>query len=507
VRYGTQYFRHTAVQVTTAILVGVMFYVLRVVLYRHLDPEEYGLFYALLAFAAVAHPLLSFGFDPGLIPFVTRFRERNDHAAIKSVVAGSLAAQAIAGGLVVACGLVFARPIAEICFREPEAAGLVRIVALNVGLTLAHKVFFGLLLGLQYVNSRNATELVRVASCLGVTALLLHLGHKGEAAALGYLAGTAAALFVEILAVALLNPGLVRTRLQWRPDLVAAVFRAGKYATIAFGGVTLFSNMDTVMLTLVLPDYRLPVAAYQVAVPTMMILYSLIVAGSTNFMPMATTLWLRGERALLADGIARIHEAAFAVILPATILMACFSDILMAVLFRRDIGAAPEAFAILAPGSVFLFVTHFNLQTLAGIGRTRQACGAIAWAAGANVALNLGLIALFGIRGAAAATVASHALAMILTLRALHRDIPLALNTTALLSITACSASLGLAGVWLRGTWAFMDRPMLTATVASALSYLLLLALFETFGLSRLRELGSVIARGRPKRDRLDAGA
>ena len=89
--------------------------------------------------------------------------------------------------------------------------------------------------------------------------------------------------------------------------------------------------------------------------------------------------------------------------------------------------------------------------------------------------------------------------AMLLTLRALSRDIPLALNTSALLCITIGSASLALAGFWVRGTSCFMTHPLLIAAAFCTVSYLILLAVFEMLGLSRLRELGSVIARGRAR--------
>lgn len=494
-RYGTQYFYHTAFTVAAALLNGVLFYVLRVVLYHNLAFEDYGLFYAVLSFSLVVHPLLSVGFDPGTIPYVTRFRERRDHEGIKDVVLGSLVPQAVLGIGLMAVVMVLAETIALKCFGTVRAASLLRTLAVFTCLLLPFKAGQALLLGLQRIPARNLADLTRVAVTLAAAAALLHLGYGVEAAALAYTISVGAGLLVVLVAVGALYPALIRARFRWRPSLVAEVFRSGKFLTLAFGGVLVFSHMDTMMLTLVLGDYR-AVAAYQVAIPTMMILYALLFAGSANFMPMVTTMWHRGEKDLLADGVGRIYEAAVVLILPATVLMACYSDLLMETLFRRDILNAPEAFNILAVGSVLLFTCHLNLHILAGIDRARSAGMAIAWALCANVILNLVLIRFLGIRGAALATVLSHAAATSLSFASIRKELLIRArlgSVVATLLICSCAA---LACAWLRHTAVFHAYPRLIALGSGAALYSMALAALELAGCSRLRELGRIIVRG-----------
>lgn len=496
-RYGSQYFHHTVSTLAVTVLNGIMFYALRVILYQNLTAEDYGLFYAVLSFSLVVQPFLSLGFDPGITPYITRFRERGDHEGIKNVALGALVPQGVVGVTLMVGVVSLAGPIAITCFNTGRAAALLRILVVFACLVLLFKMGQALLLGLQHIAARNLAELVRAATSLAAAMYLLRSGYGVEAAALAYTASGAAGLGITVGAIALLRPAVIRARFQWKPRLVAEVFRSGKFLSLAFGGVLIFSYMDTAMLTLVLGDYA-AVAAYQVALPTMMIIYAIILAGASNFMPMATTLWHRGEKDLLADGTGRIYEAAAVLILPAGVLMACYSDVLMYTLFRRDILNAPDAFNVLAVGCVFLFTCCLNLHVLAGIGRERDAGLAVTWALGANVVLNIILIRLWGIRGAALATVLSHALATVLSLGSIRNELRVRIRPQCVAATVLLCCCIALACAWLRRTGLFATYPGLFTAGSGAGLYLLTVTTLEMIGCGRLRELVRIVLRGSP---------
>ena len=64
--YGRQYAWHTGVTFAAAIATGLLFYVLRRVLYAHLSIDDYGLFYVLFSAAMAIHPALSLVLTPAL---------------------------------------------------------------------------------------------------------------------------------------------------------------------------------------------------------------------------------------------------------------------------------------------------------------------------------------------------------------------------------------------------------------------------------------------------------
>ncbi|HIJ75057.1 MAG TPA: hypothetical protein HPP83_13255 [Candidatus Hydrogenedentes bacterium] len=494
--YGALYFRHTATTTAITIVNGALFYFLRIVLYRYLPSEEdYGLFYAVISFCFLLYPLLSVGFNPGIVPFVTRLRERGNAAAVKRVALGAVLVQLIPASVLLLLTAVFARPIATLCFHAPDGAPLVRALALFIIVLLPFRTGAVTLLGLQYIAARNLAELAHVASCLGVTILLLGRGLGVLAPAYGYVLGAVVGIAVQITALGCLNRAVFRARFEWDPPLVFGVFAEGKYMSVAFGGITLFSYMDTVMLNLIRGDHLL-VAAYQIAAPTVMILYAFVMAGTINFMPIATTMWLRGERDLLADGIQRIYEAALAVVLPATVLLACFSDVLLEVLWR-NVHDAPDAFNILAVGCVFYMMCVLNVQILPGIGRPRVACTIVLTALGANLVLNLVLIHFFAIRGAAAATVLSHVIAAALGVRAIRRELKIQLRVAAIVASLFLNVIIVLLALGVRATVLYADHRFIVAVLSCALLYVLAIACLELLGVARLRELWRVIRLGR----------
>ena len=486
--YARQYFQHTVVTVGATVLNGILFYALRIVLYQRLPVEDYGLFYGVFSAGLAIFPVLTFGLNPGMVPLVTELNEERQPGALKGMLRQVCLIQTLlAAGFL---GLVWlaAQPIARYGFGDPGAADLVRLIALYTALQAAFQIGLNLLLGLQSIALRNLTETVRIVFCFAFVYALLHSGGTSAVPAWGYIWSTFAATALVVVIVALYHRELLTAPVNAGHPGLRDVFRVGKYLSIAFGGVLVFSQMDTVMLSAMTKDMN-AVAAYQLAVPTLMILYALILAGARNFMPMASVLAHRNQYELLGAGLKRIFEAAFAVIVPATALMACYSDVLMETLFRSDVMGAPAAFNILAVGSIFFFTCNICLNTLAGVDQSRQAALAIGAALVLNVALNLVLIRLFGILGAASATVASHFVATAISLVYMRRRVPFHLSFVRLASPVLASVLISALALALRKTDAFNDYPQLGAAAACCLLYAGALAVLEFTGLARLREL------------------
>ena len=491
--YGREYFRHTVATTISAVGVGALFYLLRILLYHHLTPEEYGLFYGVMAAGALAGPLLTFGFDPGIVPHITRLRERDDPSGISRLVLTCLLPQAALGALLVAAVFIGAEPIAA--WRLPGGAWVLRIVALHALVFVIYRAALAILLGMQFIAARAFSEFAYTLGCLIIALVLLRRGFGVNAPAIAYLGAAGIGTLTALAFGVLLRPGLLRIAGPLRFEEAAEVFRSGKHLSIALGGFLVFSQVDTVMLMLLDDDLN-AVAAYQLAVPTLMIPYGLAIAGARSFIPMATTLWTRNEKERLADGIARLYEVIAVVLLPATLVMACFSDILIATLFRRDIMDAPAAFSILASGGAFYFCGYFNLQVLAGIGRTRGAARAVAMALAANLFLNAFLIPWLGLCGAAYATVISYAAASALTLREIHRDLEVPLRSGAILAAALACIPMALIGYGVRRTMLFLEYPLAVSIVAGLAMLLGCFFTLESTGASRLRLLAkSILAR------------
>ncbi len=493
--YGRQYALQTLIALSSAVATGVLFYILRIILYRDLPPEQYALFYAALAVSAIVYPALSFGFEPGIVPHITRLREQNDLIGVKSLVIGALAPQALLACILLVVACAGAKPLSALLFPwapEAMAQSVVRLVAAYTAFVVLLKTASSLLLGLQSIASRSLAEVAYAAVCLLGSVIFIRHGAGAGGPAFAYVLAVLAGSAVAIGCVLALHPALARAPFRLDLPLVANVFRSGKYLTIAFGGAAVFSSLDTAMLSLLRNNPR-EVADYQIAAPTIMIFYGLLMAGMRNTMPMAALLWHRGESQLLARSASRAFDAAAVFLLPGATLAACFSDVLMAALFRRPVYEAPAAFNILAMGSAFYCTCWFSLQLLAGIGHTMGAARAVLWGIAANAALNLALIPLAGVRGAATATILSHAATTALALMAIRRELPAVMRPHVWLATSMLCIPLAFTGVAIRcSTW-FLEAPILTACMAAPMLYIAAILILEALGLARLRELSANI--------------
>ena len=486
--YTRQFAQHAAITVVTTVLTGILFYVLRIVLYNNLTPAEYGLFYTLFSFVTIVQIVVTFGFDPGLVPYVTQFRETGDFGSAKSLILGSLLPQGLALGVVAAVfcfvpGFV----VNALQLEAPEATGLLQLLVLHAVCVLLFKSGQQVLLGVQAIAWRNASDFARAIVCVSSAAWMLHAGWGVYATAIAYTLGAFIEELVQLVAILFAVPQLARARTSWRPDLVRNAFDSGKWLSLAFGGIVVFSALDTVVISLVRSSDD--VAAYQVALPTATILYSLMIAAGLSLLPAVRTLWIRGERAVLERGIERLYETAVAVMLPAGVVLACGSDVLMTSLFRADILNAPDAFEVLAVGGIAFFLAYINLHILAGIDEPRAAGLAVLSGLCVYAVLLPAATYLLGIRGAALSGVVGYLVAGGLSYTVIKKKVTLRFPMRGLLGTLALSLMLAVAGFTLRTFgWVTVDRPVQSLMIGLILGGAGLLVA-EVSGFSHFRAL------------------
>lgn len=474
---------------TSTAVAGVLFYALRVLLYNRLSVESYAHFYGAMAFVLLLHPILSIGFDPGMAPFITRFREQNDHSAMKRLILSITIVYAAVATATFAAVTLASPLLSQWLLGTAQATPILAVLGAYVLAVICFKIGITILLGLQMIAVKNIAEAARVILCVAIAYVFVQQPHHAPQAAAAYVVGTFAAAAFAVAAVAIAKANILNAPGVFDTNTLKEVFRSGKFASIAFGGLLVFSNIDTVMLGALRNNNEEAVAAYQIAAPTLMIAFSVLIALGNNFMPMVTTMAYRNEHQRLAAGITRIYETAFVAILPGAALMAVYSDIVIKALFQRDVLDAPAAFNILVIGLVFIFIAYINLHALVGLGRARAAAWAIGIALVANIILNVLLIMRFNLQGAAAATALSNAVAAALSAAALRQHLNLHIPIRALAAAALAAIALIAAGLSTRPWVLNAPYPLLNAALTAAAAYLATLLLLEAAGLCRLRQL------------------
>ena len=163
--------------------------------------------------------------------------------------------------------------------------------------------------------------------------------------------------------------------------------------------------MDTLMLGYFCSSYE--VGIYNAALPTAMLIRMPSAALGSIFVPVITELYAREKYDDLRDTYSAVTKWISSLVFPAFLLMALFSDDIIKILFGVKYVIGAEALTILAFG----FFVSVSLGSAANIinafGKTKITMGCYLTGSAANFCLNLYLIPIFGINGAAMATAVS----------------------------------------------------------------------------------------------------
>ena len=387
-------------KVAEAIL-GLMVVVL---LARLLGPADYGVY----AFAFALVSLASMPAHAGLAPLVVRETARGQQAGDWSAVRGiwrwanGLALGlslliAVAGGMALWLGWAQGSALRD---TLPWALALVPLMAL-IAIRSAS------LRGLRHALAGLLPEQVlRPALFAGL--LVLVLIWPGMSLSPD-----------QAMALMVLSSGLAFGVGAWllhryRPQElrgVASHYRPGTWFVAAWpmaltqGFQQINRHADVLLLGLLAAVAD--VGVYRVAAQGALLVSLGLTALNTVVAPFAVRLNAAGERHKLQKLVRRTAQAALAFALPAVALFAVAGEWLLVTLFGNEFAAAYWPLLILALGQLANAGFGATGMLLNMTGFERDVTRVVAVAAGLNVALNLVLIPLFGVIGAAMATSAS----------------------------------------------------------------------------------------------------
>ena len=176
----------------------------------------------------------------------------------------------------------------------------------------------------------------------------------------------------------------------------------GPLALVA-GLYVVSTNTDVVMLGLLAPSSE--VGVYRVSVQGASLVAFGLQAVNLAVAPEMARLHTEGDRAGLQEVLRRGARLSAFVAVPASIVLIFFSGPILGLLFGEAFKGGANALRILAVGQLVNAAFGSVVPLLNMTGHERDTARGVAVAAGLNVLLNLILVPLFGIIGAAFATV------------------------------------------------------------------------------------------------------
>ncbi|MBN1762684.1 MAG: flippase [Methanomicrobia archaeon] len=386
--------------------IGAVFgYFSRIILARFLGATDYGLISLGFAAMSLTAAVSLVGLQGGVTRYVAFYKGRGDKGGIKGTIEGAVKI-ALPLSLIFTFSLFSGSQWISInVFHEPHLTSVLRIFSIAVPFFSLSIIFVAAIAGFQdmryvaYVDQvfQNTLKLVAIVA-------LLVLGFGVLGAAWGWALAIIAMpflgfYFLEKKVFPVLNTPIKATSLERE--------------LLSFSWPLLFATLSAVVMnwtdTFMLGYFSSAqeVGIYNAAHPTAALIYFVFMSFSGIFMPVISELHARNRSDELKITYSAVTKWILSLALPAFLLITLFSRSVITILFGDEFITGSTALAILAFGYIIQAMLGLSGRIIQALGRTKiiLVCNVIG--AASNVGLNLYLIPLYGINGAAVATALS----------------------------------------------------------------------------------------------------
>lgn len=379
-------------------------YLYRILVGRYLGPEAYGQLSIGMMIFGIAMTVSSLGVGNGLQKFIPEYRTEDDKAAIKGALISCLQMNFIST-IILGSAIFFSSEFIAIqIFESPDLVPVIRIFGLLPIIARPYRLFLDTSIGFNDAKLKVGVEqiLQNILQIIATAGFLL-IGYELIGAIMGWVvASIISALVALYLLEKKIGPILtskVKTKYQHR--------KLFQYSyPLLFTGLigSILGWTDTGFLGYYMDDTT--VGLYNAAFPTALLILIPHQAFGTLALSSLSELGNKKEEGL-SSALKTITNWSFALVFPAFLIMALFSEQIIQILFGKQYLAAAPALTILAFGNLSGAIFGRVGSLMKSKGRTKILLYNSSLVLLINVLLNLLLIPKLGITGAAIATATS----------------------------------------------------------------------------------------------------
>jgi O-antigen/teichoic acid export membrane protein len=395
-----------------SIIAAFLAYFIRIILARQLSVEDYGLFFSVFAFVSFLLFFRDLGLGNALVKHLAEFKTKKRFDEIKtsilSVFLSLLFLSAIFGIV-----LYFLAPfLAQSYFKDARAEYIIYFFIAYILFSALFLFLKNIFQGFQKIKIFALMEPVRLGVILTGILLLFDLGYGFLTPVIAYTVSWLA-VFIIFLPFTWWTFSFFRYKIKNMRKITKQLYLFGIAIALAQIGAKVIARIDTLMLTYFNP--LSDVGIYNVVLPTALLFLFFSEAISPVLYPLVSELWAKKDTKKLIEGIKLLYKYSFVITMPAFLTIFVFSSLTIKILFGAKYAAGNVALQILLIGVLFLLVSTVNNTILAAIGKPSAVTKSFLLVAAINIVLNLLLIPIFGIEGAATATLISYTLLLIVS--------------------------------------------------------------------------------------------
>ncbi|MDR9817368.1 MAG: flippase [Candidatus Methanoculleus thermohydrogenotrophicum] len=392
-------------------------FILRIILGRELGPDGLGVYTLAFTIYLFGMQFAAFGIGSALTKYVAEFLD--DRATIRNYVSSGMTSSIITGTLMGVVLFLLAPYIAISFFHVPELEGMIQLTALCYPFIAVQKAVNGTLNGFRRMHLYaflNIVQNVTVVAASIALVLLFEMGVMG--AVIGFVGPT--------ILVSALSPILIRDCIGfgssfWDTAALRATTVFGFYVVLGNSIAFLNTQVDSILIGYYLNPTE--VGIYAVAVLLAQTLTLIPGAVQRVTAPATATLYGKGD----IEGVRRLYystlKKSLLISAGSAVLIAALGPYIIALLFTEEYLVSYVPLLILLLGYTVDASFAAVGATLSSIGkvhipfRISTVCGVL------NVILNILLIPILGIRGAALATAATMIMSFGITVKIIHHYI------------------------------------------------------------------------------------
>ena len=402
--------KETAVQSVRVVLIfqAILFavrFVRSVLFARLLGPSQYGIFTLAFILVSIALPFISFGMTSSLSRYIPRYEQKG---MLIDFLKRIQRIPLISSVLISILCVVYAKPISSLIFTTDEHSSIVIIVALTIVPTILYRLIWSTLWGLRIFLSRSLLELScdALLLCLGLSLIL----YRPLAESL-LVANLVAYITVVVFFGLLLgrhiagrddqNERLDKTDRQ----LYREALKYGSWMILANLGFSALGYIDRWMLNRYGGAADVGIYAVAMALASVLFLGIQLIVNvvSVNL----NYLWEKGEREKIDFTINALTKFGYLVFLSSAFIVLVIIETLIRLLYGEPYLTAAHIMPYLMLMQA-LMVAYWLLGLYTVLmEKTYISFCAILTGLLVNVGLNLWLIPLYNVKGAAIATASS----------------------------------------------------------------------------------------------------
>ena len=392
-------------------------FILRIILGRELGPDGLGVYTLAFTIYLFGMQFAAFGIGSALTKYVAEFLD--DRATIRNYVSSGMTSSIITGTLMGVVLFLLAPYIAISFFHVPELESMIQLTALCYPFIAVQKAVNGTLNGFRRMHLYaflNIVQNVTVVAASIALVLLFEMGVMG--AVIGFVGPT--------ILVSALSPILIRDCIGfgssfWDTAALRATTVFGFYVVLGNSIAFLNTQVDSILIGYYLNPTEVGIYAVAVLLAQTLTLIPGAVQGVTA--PATATLYGKGD----IEGVRRLYystlKKSLLISVGSAVLIAALGPYIIALLFTEEYLVSYVPLLILLLGYTVDASFAAVGATLSSIGkvhipfRISTVCGVL------NVILNILLIPILGIRGAALATAATMIMSFGITVKIIHHYI------------------------------------------------------------------------------------